>query len=348
MVALLQPGLTRASLNDYRLGHILDALFAANLNQVFSAVALKALEVYAIPTPWLHQDTTTIALYGAYEDEPKTPEAPRPAYGHSKDGRDDLKQVLLSLGVSGDGGLPLRVGLRDGNRSDSVETPLAIEECLALGLEGVRGIVADSKAYSRRTLGLCLERRDWFSHLSPTHLRRAAGTRSLGAAATRLAPLGGETWADQGRSAPPLAWAKCASGRWRWSTAMDGSPSERSALWWCIRVNWRSSKPSPMPLRKRRKPRPWPTTCKQVHARWFACLPDAEAAIAEYEGRGPGRRGRRPRPWRYHTVRYRIVADDPPHAPCPAGTSSEDGPTADRVGLSPGGGGRGPGQPRGG
>src|SRR5256714_9717311 len=158
MLSLLQPGLTRASLNDYRLGHILDALFAANLNKVFSAVALKALEGYAIPTPWLHQDTTTIALYGVYADDPQTPGAPRPAYGHSKDGRDDLKQVLLSLGVSGDGGLPLRVGVRDGNRSDSVETPLAIEECLALGLEGVRGIVADSKAYSRRTLGLCLER----------------------------------------------------------------------------------------------------------------------------------------------------------------------------------------------
>src|SRR5918911_23132 len=107
------------------------------LYKVFSAVALKALEVYAIPTPWLHQDTTTIRLYGAYADEPKSPEAPHPASGHSKDGRDDLKQVLLSLGVSGDGGLPLRVGLRDGNRSDSVETPLAIEECLALGLEGV-------------------------------------------------------------------------------------------------------------------------------------------------------------------------------------------------------------------
>src|SRR4029434_10699775 len=74
-----------------------------------------------------------------------------------KDGRADLKQVLLSLGVSGDGGIPLRLGVRDGNRSDSVETPVAIEECLALGLEGMRGIVADSKAYSRRTLGVCLE-----------------------------------------------------------------------------------------------------------------------------------------------------------------------------------------------
>ena len=94
----------------------------------------------------MHQDTTTIALYGAYEDDPQAPGAPRPAYGHSTDGRDDLKQVLLSVGVSGDGGLPLRLGLRDGKTSDSVETPVAIEECLALGLEGVQGIVADSKA----------------------------------------------------------------------------------------------------------------------------------------------------------------------------------------------------------
>ena len=86
MLDLLQPELTRASLHDYRLGHILDALFAANLNKVFGAIVLKALEVYAIPTPWLHQDTTTIALYGAYAEEPKTPRAPRPAYGHSKDG----------------------------------------------------------------------------------------------------------------------------------------------------------------------------------------------------------------------------------------------------------------------
>jgi hypothetical protein len=48
---------------------------------------------------------------------------------------------------------------------------------------------------------------------------------------------------------------------------------------------------------------------RQVHARWCACRPDAEAAIAAYEGRGPGRRGRRPRPWRYHTVRYGIIAE---------------------------------------
>ena len=54
--------------------------------------------------------------------------------------------MLLRLGVSGDGGVPLRVGSRDGKTSDSPETPGALEACLALGLDGVRGIVAESKA----------------------------------------------------------------------------------------------------------------------------------------------------------------------------------------------------------
>jgi Domain of unknown function (DUF4277) len=145
MVALWQPGRTRAARHADRLGRILEALFAAHLNQVFSALALKALEVSAIAPPWLHQATTTLALYGAYDDAPTTPPAPRPASGHSKDGRDDRTQVLRSLGVSGDGGLPLRVGIRDGNRHASGETPGALEECLAVGLEGVRGLVADRK-----------------------------------------------------------------------------------------------------------------------------------------------------------------------------------------------------------
>ena len=95
MVSLRQPGLTRVSLHDYRLGHILDALFAANLNTVFGAVALKALEVYAIPAPWLHQDTTMIALYGAYEDKSQLPGAPRPTYEHSKDGHNSSNDFSL-------------------------------------------------------------------------------------------------------------------------------------------------------------------------------------------------------------------------------------------------------------
>jgi transposase len=191
MLPLLQDGLGRVSLNDYRLGQILDALFGAHLNRVFGAIALNALDVYAIATPWLHQDTTTLTLYGAYEEEARLVNGlvpPRPAYGHSKDGRDDLKEVLLSLGVSSDG-LPLRMGLRDGNTSDSTETPVAIAECLALGLDGVRGIVADSKAYCKRTLGLCLEQGVGLITLVP---RTCAVRQAL------------ETWGQQQEALPLL------------------------------------------------------------------------------------------------------------------------------------------------
>ena len=46
----------------------------------------------------------------------------------------------------------------------------------------------------------------------------------------------------------------------------------------------------------------------QVQRRRFACEADAEAAIAEYEGRGTGQRGRRPCRWRYHEVHYGVEA----------------------------------------
>jgi len=105
-LALLPPGLTRAALHDYRWGHIREALFAANLTPVSSAVVLQALAVDTIPPPWVPQDTTTMAFYGASADDPQPPGAPRPAGGHRKDGRDDRTQVLLRLGVSGEGGLP--------------------------------------------------------------------------------------------------------------------------------------------------------------------------------------------------------------------------------------------------
>jgi transposase len=307
MLTLLQPGLTRIALNDYRLGHILEALFAANLNKVYGAIALQALEVYALPTPWLHQDTTTIALYGAYADEPKSPEAPHPAYGHSKDGRDDLKQVLLSLGVSGDGGIPLRLGLRDGNRSDSVETPVAIEECLALGLEGVRGIVADSKAYSRRTLGLCLEHGIGLVTLVP---RTCAIRQDL------------EAWGRQHPALPLLVEKPGRTKdeeprRWHGHSVLrrveveysEGRVAQEEVRFVVVHSSQLAQQHAQTYASAQEKEAEAVADhVRKVQAQWFACLPDAEAAIAAYEGQGPGRRGRRPRPWRYHTLRYSIVA----------------------------------------
>ena len=309
LLPLLQPGRKRASLPDYRLGQSLDALFAAHLNRVFGAIALNALEVYALSTPWPHQDTTTITLYGAYEEEPHRsaePVPPRPAYGHSKDGRDDLKQVLLSLGVSSDG-LPLRMGVRDGNTNDSTETPVAIEECLALGLDGVRGIVADSKAYCQRTLGLCLERQVGLITLVP---RTCAVRQEV------------ETWGQQHgplplllekpgrtRQEPPRRWHGQSVIRSVAVEYADGRQDVVALRFLVVHSSQLASQAAEAYAAAQAKEAAQVAEhIQRVEARWFACVTDAEAAIAEYEGRGQGRRGRKPRPWRYHALHYRVEA----------------------------------------
>ena len=51
---------------------------------------------------------------------------------------------------------------------------------------------------------------------------------------------------------------------------------------------------------------------QRVEARWFACAADADAALSDYEGRGQGRRGRTPRPWRSHVLHYQVEAVSTP------------------------------------
>jgi transposase len=303
MIPLLQPGLTRVSLPDYRLGHILEALFAAQLNRVLGASALKALDVYAIATPWLHQDTTTITLYGAYEEETRPGAGlipPRPAYGHSKDGRDDLKQVLLRLGGSS-AGLPLRMGVRDGNTSDRTETPGALEECLALGLDGVRGIVAESKAYCQRTLGLCRERQVGLITLVP---RTCAVRQEVEAWGQQQA-----TWplllAKPGRTRqePPRRWPGHSVTRPVAVEYADGRLDVVELRFLVVHSSQLAHQAATAYAAAQAKAAEHLAAHLQhVAARWFACAADAEAAIAEYEGRGQGRRGRQPRPWRYHAL----------------------------------------------
>ena len=91
-----------------------------------------------------------------------------------------------------------------------------------MGLEGVRGIVADSKAYSRRTLGVCLEHKIDLVTLSPAHVCRAAGTRSLGARSNPPCPSWWRNLAGRRTKHHAAGMAKVCADRWRSSTAMGG------------------------------------------------------------------------------------------------------------------------------
>src|SRR5215831_8881138 len=92
-------------------------------------------------------------------------------------------------------GLPLRLGVRDGKTRDRTETPVALEACVALGLAGVRGLVAERKAYCQRTLGVCLEQRVGLSTVVP---RTWAVRQEVegGPAARPGASRARQTWTD--------------------------------------------------------------------------------------------------------------------------------------------------------
>jgi transposase len=253
---------------------------------------------------------------------------------YSQDGRGDLKQVLLSLGVSGDGGIPLRLGVRDGNRSDSGETSVAIAECLALGLEGVRGIVTDSKAYSRRTLGVCREHQVDLITLVP----RTWAVRQALEAWGRQQPALPLLLEKPGRTqaGPPRRWHGHSVCRQVEVEYSDGRVAQEELRFVVVHASQLAQQQTQAYAAAQVKEAEAVTAhARHVQARWFARLPDAEAAIAAYEGQGPGHRGRRPRLWRYHTVRYHSVPATRRTRRPPAGTAGEAGPTAAGGGLSP-------------
>lgn len=307
MLPLLHPGLAPQSLHDSRLGQTLDALSDANLHTVFRAIALRTLAIYRIGTPWLHQDTTTISFSGAYEDDEAGSKGPRPTYGSSKDGRGDLKQVLLSLGVSGDGGIPLRMGLHDGNRSDTIDVPQAITQSAALGLDGLRGLVADSKASTPRTLGLCRELGIGLVTLVPRTCAMRQEVERWGQQQTSL-PLLLEK-AGKRRSEAPRRWygrSVTRPGEVEDGKGQGTLAPMRFVAVYSTQLAQRHAEAHATQQQKEAKS--LAPHIAQVQARQFACQADAEGAIAAYEGRGPGRRGRVATPWRYHEVRYEVAS----------------------------------------
>ncbi len=76
---------------------MLDRLFAADCERLFTTLALRVYTAFSIPLqPVLHGDTTSISLYGAYEGTEETsPSAPIICHGHSKEKRNDLVQIML-------------------------------------------------------------------------------------------------------------------------------------------------------------------------------------------------------------------------------------------------------------
>jgi transposase len=111
------------SLNDDRAGRCLDRLFDADVPSLTLAVVVHAVREFKVELDELHNDSTTITLHGDYEsaDQERTLRGRLRAavtWGHNKDHRPDLKQLLYILTVARDGAVPVQFRVQSGNSTD--------------------------------------------------------------------------------------------------------------------------------------------------------------------------------------------------------------------------------------
>ena len=165
--------------NDDRLGHCLDRLFDNGTEFIFSRVAQQVLCRPEMGTSYsVHNDTTSVKLFGRYEEDPEDPwpaEAPRPKQGFSKDHRPDLKQLIFGLCLQGATRIPLGFTVLDGNTPDAKANRFQIESLTQLlPPEHDVTLVADSKFVDATTLGSARDADFHYISLLPRnyHLRR--------------------------------------------------------------------------------------------------------------------------------------------------------------------------------
>jgi len=113
---VIREGLKAEDFNDDVLGRTLDKLYRAGPESIFMRIAANAYKDYG--GRFFHNDTTTMSLQGEYEHEEGDLDAVpiEITHGYSKDGRQDLKQFVISLVMDDD--LPVFIQALSGNASD--------------------------------------------------------------------------------------------------------------------------------------------------------------------------------------------------------------------------------------
>lgn len=110
-------------LHDDRVGRCLDRLFAALDSNLLLDVVTHVVREFDVKLDELHNDSTTITFFGDHADAEREQRrlgrlAPAITWGHNKDHRPDLKQLLYILTVSDDGGVPVYFQAASGNTTD--------------------------------------------------------------------------------------------------------------------------------------------------------------------------------------------------------------------------------------
>jgi transposase len=143
-------------LNDDRVGRSLDRLFDADRAALMTELVLATLRDFKVDLDQLHNDSTTLTLTGDYREATGSNIRGKPTllvtYGHNKDHRPDLKQLLFVLTVSADGAVPVHYRAMDGNTNDSVTHIDTWEDLRKVARRPDFLYVADCKLCSKASL----------------------------------------------------------------------------------------------------------------------------------------------------------------------------------------------------
>ena len=175
---LLGEGIKAEDLNDDKLGRSLDKVFGVGVKNLFTKIVLKAAAIFGIEQKSKHLDSTSMSVQGKYkerieDEEDEQTKAIKIKFGYSRDKRPALKQFMLNMICSGDGGVPLFMQLGDGNESDKKVFPQIIKDCQeTLKMEGLS--VMDGAFYTAENVGMARSIQ-WLSRV-PLTLKEATET----------------------------------------------------------------------------------------------------------------------------------------------------------------------------
>jgi len=111
------------ALSDDGIGRALNCLFRSEQGVFVMAVVRQTIRKFQVTLQQLHNDSTTVTFHGNYSDaaEEDTRGGRRTlaiTWGHNKDHRPDLKQLVYILTLSNDGGVPIHFRAVSGNTTD--------------------------------------------------------------------------------------------------------------------------------------------------------------------------------------------------------------------------------------
>jgi len=132
-------GVRPEMLNDDRLGRALERV-AEHATTIQAELLMHVVRKFNLDVGKINYDISNVELYGAYERQlRKTEEGEgiQPAYGRTKSGRKNVKQVQFGINIARDGAVPLDLLPFDGNQPE-VKTHL-------VNLDRLRKILPTSK-----------------------------------------------------------------------------------------------------------------------------------------------------------------------------------------------------------